>query len=58
MKGKSLFKKIGAIATTAAMLASVGVTGFATDPKPAGDNDNKGIIDFEYQNNIDEVCDK
>ena len=29
MKGKSLFKKIGAIATTAAMLASVGVTGFA-----------------------------
>lgn len=44
MKGKSLFKKIGAIATTAAMLASVGVTGFATDPKPAGDNDNKGII--------------
>ena len=44
MKGKSLFKKIGAIATTAAMLASVGVTGFATEPKPAGDNDNKGII--------------
>lgn len=42
MKGNSLFKKIGAIATTAAMLASLGVTGFAAN-SPSSSNANTGV---------------
>lgn len=43
MKGNSLFKKIGAIATTTAMLASLGVTGFAATNSPSSSNANTGV---------------